>query len=201
MGYTERTNEVGFWEAFFASDAIMVIAIGLVLGLGERLFDLFIELRDWFNPIFVVDEFQMGVVLRFGRYQRTVSPGFHWKWPCGIEEQMLDTVVRTTAYLEVQSLTTKDGYHINSSPVIVYRIGNIKRWLLEVDQAEEALKDVTYGLNEELTLQTNLEDILKPEFAQTLTTAVKEAGTGWGARVEAVKFSDKARSKSLRLWQ
>lgn len=194
------TEAVGFWEAFWASDAAMLIAIGLVLGAGEQIIELLIELRDWFNPLFVIDQYEMGVVLRWGKYHRTVEPGLHFKWPCGIEDEMKDTVVRTTSYLDVQSLTTKDKRSINSSPIIIYKIGNIKRWLLEVDDAEDALHDMTYGLNEELASETLLTDIQTPEYAERLSEEVRAAGVSWGARVESVKFSDKVQSKSLRLW-
>ena len=191
---------MGFWEAFFASDAIMVIAIGLVLGAADRIFELIIELRDWFNPLVIIDEYEQAVVLRFGKYNRMIGPGLHWIWPCSIEAVMEDTVVRTTSYLDVQTLTTKDGHQVHSGPIIIYKIGNIRRWLLEVDDAETALHDVTYGLNEELMSETDLEDYYNPEYARTLTDMVRREGITWGARVEAVKFSDKVKSKSLRLW-
>lgn len=194
------TEELGFWEAFFESDAVMVIAIGLVLGAGDKIFELFIEIRDWFNPLAVVDQFESGVVLRWGKYTRTVGPGLHFIWPCGVEEVLTDTVVRTTSYLDVQSLTTRDNETVNIGLILVYKIGNIKRWLLEVDDAEDALHDIAYGIAEELVSVTRKDDIHSPTFAEELTDRVREAGVTWGARIEAVKFSDKVRGKSLRLW-
>lgn len=178
----------------------ILIAIGLAVGMAERLFDLLIEIRDWFIPVFVVDEFEAGVVLRFGKYHRTVGPGLHWLWPCSIEEEITTTVVRRTSYCDVQSITSADGKSVNSSPIIIYRIGNVKRWLLEVDDAEEALNDVTYGLNDALACESKWDDIHTPDYALQLTALVKEEGTSWGARVEEVKFADRSQSKSLRLW-
>ena len=192
--------ELGFWEAFWQSDAVILIAIGFLFGTFDRIIELLIDLRDWFNPLFIINEFEEGVVLRFGRYSRTVKPGLHWMWPCSIEDYMSDTVVRTTDWLDVQSLTTKDGHPVNSSLVLVRKVGNIKRWLLEVDDAEDALHDIAYGFNEELTERTNLADMPKPEFAEELDELIAEEAKNWGGRILAVKFADKARSKSLRLW-
>lgn len=166
----------------------------------DRIFDFFADIYESLIPCAVIDEYEAAVVLRFGKYHRTIGPGLRWIIPFGVEEVMKDTVVRTTSYLSQQSLTTLDGHPVVSSPIIVYKIGNIKRWLLEVDDAEDALHDMTYGLNEELTMKSNLEDVFQPEFAERLTEAVKEAGVSWGARVEAVKFSDRAKCKSIRLW-
>lgn len=193
-------EEPSFWEAFFESDAWLLIAVGFVMGTFDRIIELLFELRDWFNPLVVIDEFEEGVVLRWGRYSRTLKPGLHWVWPCSIEDVLTDTVVRTTSYLDVQSLTTRDGHPINSSPIIIYKIGNIKRWLLEVDDAEDALHDLTYGLNDALTSETDLADIHELEYAEQLTAMVAEEAVNWGGRVLDIKFSDRARSKSLRVW-
>ncbi len=171
-----------------------------MFGMFERVFDLIESIWWWLMPFEVVDQYEMAVVLRWGNYSRTVGPGFRWMWPCGVEEMFEDTVVRTTSYLDVQSITSKDGMSVNIGAILVYKIGNIKRWLLEVDDAEEALHDVTYGIITELAETQTWGDIMKPEFMEEVTELVQEEGLSWGARVEAVKLSDRANSKSLRLW-
>lgn len=189
-----------FWTAFFESDAWLLIAVGFILGTFDRVMDWLENLVGYFQFLFVIDEYEAGVVLRFGKYSRTVNPGLHWIIPFGIEEVMKTTVVRRTSYLDVQSITSKDGKPVNSSPVVIYKIGNVKRWLLEVDDAEEALNDVTYGLNDALAAKHNWKDIHTPAYAEALTEAVRAEGVTWGARIEEVKFADRAQSKSLRLW-
>ena len=191
---------MSFWEAFFASDAWLLIAVGFVLGTFDRLLDWVEALISYFQFAFIVDEYEQGVVLRFGKYNRTVAPGLHFFWPWGIEDPITTTTVRRTSYCDVQSITSRDGKHVNSSPVIVYKVGNVKRWLLEVDDAEEALNDVTYGLNDALAQENDWADIHTPEYAEQLTAMVREEGLTWGARVEEVKFADRVQSKSLRLW-
>lgn len=173
--------------------------IGAFFGVFELLWDLLIDIFDWLLPFEIVDQYEMGVVLRWGRYARTVGPGFRWMWPFGIEDLMTDTVVRTTSYLDVQSITSADGKPVNLNAILVYKIGNIKRWLLEVDDAEDALHDMTYGIITELAEEWLWEDIMKPRFMEEVTAAVQEEAITWGARVEAVKLSDRVTSKSLRL--
>lgn len=189
-----------FWPALFASDAWLLIGVGLILGTFDKLLEWIEAGLEWFGFLFIVNDYQGGVVLRFGKYHRTVGPGLHLKWPFNIEEEMITTVVRRTSYLDVQSITSRDGKPVNASPVVIYKIGNVKRWLLEVDDAEEALNDVTYGLNDALALEHDWADIRSPDYAEKLTEAVRTEGVTWGARVEEVKFADRAQSKSLRLW-
>ena len=193
-------TELGFWEAFFASDAWLLIAVGFVLGTFDRILDWIEAGIAHFQFMFVLDPYEEGVVVRLGKYHRTVGPGWHFMLPFGIEEVMSETVVRTTSYLEVQSITSADGKSVNINAVIVYKIGNIKRWLLEVDDAEEALQDMTYGLITELAEECTWGEILDPQFMVDVTELVKQEAITWGARVEAVKLSDRVNSRSVRLW-
>lgn len=192
-------EEPSFWEAFFASDAWLLIGVGFVMGTFDRIMDWIEYTIAYFQFLFVIDQYDMGVVLRFGKYHRTVGPGLHLIAPFGIEEEMHDTVVRTTSYLETQTVTSSDGKSANITAILVYKIGNIKRWLLEVDDAEEALHDMTYGIISELAETKTWAEIMKPPFMDEVTELVQEEAISWGARVEAVKLSDRVASKSLRL--
>jgi len=188
-----------FWVAFFASDAWLLIGVGLVMGTFDRIMDWIEYTIAYFQFLFVIDQYDMAVVLRFGKYNRTVGPGLHLIYPFGIEEEMYDTVVRTTSYLETQTVTTSDGKAVNITAILVYKIGNIKRWLLEVDDAEDALHDMTYGIISELAETKTWAEVMKPAFMDEVTELVQEEAITWGARVEAVKLSDRVASKSLRL--
>jgi membrane protease subunit HflK len=192
-------EEPSFWEAFFASDAWLLIGVGFVMGTFDRIMDWIEALISYFQFLFVIDQYDMGVVLRFGKYNRTVGPGLHFMYPWGIEETLEDTVVRTTSYLETQTVTTADDKSVNITAILVYKIGNIKRWLLEVDDAEEALHDMTYGIISELAETKTWAELMKPPFMEEVTELVQEEAISWGARVEAVKLSDRVASKSLRL--
>ena len=171
-----------------------------LFGVFEKIFDLIVDIWYWLIPFEVVDQYDEGVILRWGVFNRKVTGGFRWMWPFGIEALLKDTVVRTTSYLEVQSLTTKCGRPVQVTPILVYKIGNIKRWLLEVDDAEEALHDITYGIMNDLVTETRLEDILKDDFMDEVLAQVRDEGVTWGARVEAVKLADRQSGKSYRLW-
>ncbi len=188
-----------FWVAFFASDAWLLIGVGFVMGTFDRIMDWVEYTIAYFQFLFVIDQYDMGVVLRFGKYHRTVGPGLHWIIPWGVEEQMYDTVVRTTSYLDTQTVTSSDGKSVNITGILVYKIGNIKRWLLEVDDAEEALHDMTYGIISELAETKTWAQVMKPAFMAEVTEMVQEEAISWGARVVAVKLADRVQSRSLRL--
>lgn len=193
-------EDLGFWEAFFASQAWLLLAVGIVLGTFDKLLDLVFAGFEHLKFMFVIDPYEEGVVIRLGTYNRTVDGGWHFVLPFGIEKIIKDTVVRRTAYLAVQSLTSKDGKAVNMSPIVIYKIRNILRWELEVDDAADAIRDITYGLNDELCTETLWADVYTNEYAEKLTQLVKKEATNWGASVVRVKFSDRAQSRSMRIW-
>lgn len=192
--------ELGFWEAFFASDAWLLLGLGLVMGTFDRLMNWIEAGIGHLQFMYVIDPYEEGVVLRLGKYNRNVGEGWHFVAPFGIERVIKDTVVRRTVYLAVQSLTSKDGKACNLSPIVTYKIRNIKRWELDVDDAADAIRDITYGLNDQLATNTDWQDIHTDWYAEELTKLVKGEGTDWGAFIMKVKFSDRAQSRSMRLW-
>ena len=182
------------------SAIVLAAIIAGAFGVFERIWDLLLDIWYWLIPFEVINEYEQAVVLRWGKYNRTVGPGLRWHWPFGIEDILEDTVVRRAEWGDVQSCESKDGKPVNISPIIVYKIGNIKRWTLEVDDASDALLDVAAGIVEDQVKLTNWEDIKTLEFKQRVFNEVYEEGLSWGARVEDVKFADRSRTKALRLW-
>lgn len=187
--------------AFDLNDAFIIAAfIAAFMGLFDHVWKLILDIWDWLIPFEVLDEYEGGVVLRWGKWNRTIGPGLRWHWPFGIEEILSTVVVRRVAYGDVQSCDSKDGVSINISPIIVFHVGNVKRWLLEVDDAEDALLDITYGIVEENVNCTEARWIKDDEFKADILAEVKDEGKTWGARVQEIKFSDRSKSKALRLW-
>ncbi len=189
-----------FGMEFDMNDAFIVAAfMAAFMGVFDHLWELLLDIWDWLLPFEVIDQYEEGVVLLWGVWTRTIGPGFRWRWP-GAENILTDTVVRRAAYGDVQSCDSKDDIPVNISPIVIFKVGNIRRWLLEVDDAEEALLDVTYGILEEHVTTTNWKDIKNCKFKKAVLSAVKEEGNTWGARVEDVKFADRSKTKALRLW-
>src|SRR6185295_11325301 len=99
----------------------------------DRLFDIVFQFLDLFKFWVVLDPFEQGVVLRLGKYQRTVSEGFHFVYPFNVDNVLVDNVVPRTINLGEQGLTTKDGKTITVSAVVTAKISDIRKALLDVE--------------------------------------------------------------------
>lgn len=166
----------------------------------EKIVDFLLGCIDLFFFVRIVDPWEGGVVLRLGRYHRTVKPGWRLLWPLGIERLCtVDTYPRISR-LSTQSLTTADGTAVVISAVVTHKVTNPKRVLLECGDAEEALIDSLTGTLAEHVTGASWKDLTTDEFWETVTTYAGKRAKKWGVKVLSVQPADVARCRSLRLF-
>ena len=164
----------------------------------DRLIDL---LTSWFEqllPFFIVREYEEAVVLRFGRFHKVATPGFHWRIPF-IDEPMEQHVVITTISLAPQSLYTKDKQNIVVKGVIKYRIADVKTFLLEVYDAQDAISDMTQSIIKNIVMDKTLDECIDPEIDNTLAKKARVEAKKWGVDIQQVTLTDLAPIRSFRL--
>jgi len=167
----------------------------------DRIFDFIESVWEWLIPWVIIDAYEMGVVLRFGKFHRVVSPGLRFIWPFGIEEVKYQTVVRQTSYLDVQSLTTKDGKGVCLAGIVTYTITNIHKFLLLIDDGENDMNNMVYGIISDCVEDTLWDDIKTTLFnSRVFNYSQKECNDYCGVNIIAIKWSDKATARNLRLW-
>jgi len=195
--------EPTFWEIFFESPAFLLLAMGFVLGV----FDKFITgIAQFFKWLFltcyeVLNVFEKGVILRFGNYHKTLGPGLHFILPWGIDKLTKETVVRQTAYLNVQSLTTQDNKKVAIAAIVIFKIENIKKFLLEIDDGETDVMNMVYGTVSDCIEASIFEDIITPNWNKEVLKRVRQATVEYcGVKVISIKWSDKTTARSVRLW-
>ena len=164
----------------------------------DRLIDL---LTGWFDhliPFFLVRDYEEAVVLRFGKFHRVAKPGFHWRIPF-IDEPMEQHVVITTLSLSPQSLYTKDKQNIVVKGVIKYRISDIKTFILEVYDAQDAISDMTQSIIKNIIMDKTMDECIDPEIDNTLAKKARVEARKWGVDIQQVTLTDLAPIRSYRL--
>ena len=166
----------------------------------DRLIDVIVEFIGLFQVYFFIDEFEEGVVLRAGKYHRTVKPGPHWICPLNYESVLVDNVVPTTTKLGVQSLHTNDDQHINIKGVLFWKITDIRKVLLDVEDADDALTDASTGYISEMVADHTWDEIRSSQFVKQLKSKIQEQAREWGIRVMKVYISDCSKTRAIRMW-
>ena len=167
----------------------------------DRIFDFISDAWEWLIPWVIIDQYEQGVVLFLGKYTRVVNPGLCFIWPFGIESVKYETVVRQTSYLDPQSLTTKDGKSVTVAGIIIYKIIDIRKFLLDIDEGEDDMNNIVYGIISDCIENSEWKSIRRSLFNYSVfEQAQKECFDYCGVEILAVKWSDKATARNLRLW-
>lgn len=161
-----------------------------------------IALQFWHNivPFVVIIQYQMAGVFRFGRYHRTLGPGFHWKYPF-VEEVNQQDSTPTTMRLPPQTLTSKDGKCVIAAVIINYQIKDIEKYLCEITDQKDVLVDTVMGAVHLAIRNVDWAATLANPPEKEIVDAVRDRVNKYGFKVHAVTFTDLGEVWSLRLIQ
>lgn len=166
------------------------------------MFDKLIEILShwWYQiiPFIIVRDYEEAVLLRFGRFHSVLKPGIHLKLPF-FDEVIDQHVVVTTLSLDAQSLYTKDKQNIVVKGLIKYKIADVKTFLLEVYDAQDALSDMSQSIIKNVIMSMTLEECTDTELDNTLSKKVRVEARKWGVEVQQVTLTDLAPIRSFRL--
>ena len=166
------------------------------------MFDKLIEIVShwWLQlvPFVIIREYEEAVLLRFGMFNRVMLAGIHFKIPL-IDEVLDQHVVVTTLSLDAQSLYTKDKQNIVVKAVIKYKISDVKTFLLEVYDAQDALSDMSQSIIKNVIMSMSMDECTDSELDNTLTKKVRVEARKWGVEVQQVTLTDLAPIRSFRL--
>lgn len=123
------------------------------------------------SGVFIVDPAEQAVVLRFGRYLKTVGPGPHWI-PRFIESKVVLNVERVADYSYSAQMLTKDENLVSVAVAVQYRIGDLQDYLFNVTDAEESLQQATSSALRQVVGTTTLDQL------------ITEGRDAWGSSVQ-----------------
>lgn len=151
--------------------------------------------------IYQVNQDQVGVVQRFGKYSRTVGPGLQWKLPSGLEK--VSKVATQRIYQEEFGLRTlRAGVRTEYAPesqyereslmltgdlncvlvpwVVRYRIGDPYKFLFRIRNVQETLRSLSEATMRTIVGDRSLDEVLnKRELVASLAQeALQEALDG-----------------------
>ena len=165
----------------------------------QYLFQFLVSILGLFQFWTVVDQFEQGVILRLGKFNRIIKPGLHWLLPLGIDHAMTHEVILTARETQEQSLTTKDGKKIVISMIISYILIDIKKILLEIEEAETVLENYAYGIVSELVTENPLSYIELGGFLRDFEEDFSAEALELGMEIKKVAIVNMSEIKTLRL--
>jgi membrane protease subunit HflK len=149
-------------------------------------------------PFVVIDQFERGVVLRLGKYHRTLTPGLHPKAPL-IDHVLTVEAVQTTIRIQPQTLTTADGVSVTVSAVVQYEIRDPKLFLLDVWEPRDAVRDIILAEVKRAVSVHIWPELNDEGIEREALHACRRQLKTYGVHVKRFVFADLGRIRTIRL--
>jgi len=112
-----------------------------------------------YKSVYVVDEQEQAIVLRLGKYHRTVGPGLNIYFP-PFERKFQENVTRERSYSKQGQMLTEDENIIEVPLTVQYKIVNLKDFVLNVDNPELSLQLSTDSAVRHVVGSTSMDKVL-----------------------------------------
>ena len=168
---------------------------------------------------FVVDQTEQAVILRFGRYLKTVGPGLQFKIPFGVdksysvETQTVQTMsfgYRATSagnlsgastkynyskYMDESTMLTGDLNIVDIQWIVQYRIEDPYKWLFKINNPSQTISDLSRSVMNQLVGDLPILSIMTSERTSMEVEAQEKLQAAldnyeMGVKIVTVKLQD-----------
>lgn len=153
----------------------------------DKLIDLIVTFIHDILPFKIVNQWEEGVHLRFGKFLKVVKPGLVWKLPF-FDRLWVTPVITQTVNLKSQTVTTKDEKNVVLTSIVRYHIYDVEKFLLGVMHANDVLVDTTQGIIRDMVESTDWYDLV--DLTNIVTPEVNKQVEKWGITIQLVSFPD-----------
>ncbi len=106
-----------------------------------------------------IDAQKVGVVLRFGKFDRIMHPGLNFKWPAPVERVLeVETTNKQTA--DDVRMLTKDENIVQINFTVQYAVVDAQRYLFSTANPEETLKQAAESAVRQVVGASDMDTIL-----------------------------------------
>jgi regulator of protease activity HflC (stomatin/prohibitin superfamily) len=145
----------------------------------------------FFAGIRIVNEYERGVVLNFGKYTKTKMPGFRWLFI--VSQKMMTVDLRvTTVDVPRQEAITKDNVPVGVNAVVYFRVQKPELAVLKVKDFRYAVSQYAVAALRDIIGGVDLDTLLveRDRVATEIKQMVDLETDPWGIDVTAIKMQD-----------
>lgn len=136
-------------------------------------------------------EWEEAIVLRLGKFERLVGPGFFFKWP--LAETFLKQDKRViTLDVSRQEVMTKDNISVSIDAVVFMKIVNTKNSLVNIQNVWNSVMKYAQTTMRDVVGNVELDELLarRDEIARRIAEIVEEGTQDWGVDITAVNLQN-----------
>ncbi len=139
----------------------------------------------------IVQQYQKGVVFRFGKITGVKEPGLNWIIP--FIDQMRKVDFRTvTLPVQKQQTITKDNVSVDVSAVAYYRVADAVKSIIAIENVRDAINQIAQTSIRNIVGKFQLDQILseRETINQEITQVLEAHTASWGIEVTLVEMKD-----------
>jgi regulator of protease activity HflC (stomatin/prohibitin superfamily) len=134
-------------------------------------------------------EWEEAIILRFGKFQRLVGPGFFFKWP--LAESFLKQDKRIiTLDVSRQEVMTKDNISVTVDAVVFMKVVDTKDSLVNIQNLWNSVMKYAQTTMRDVVGDVELDELLarRDEIANKIEKIVERETQDWGVDIISVKL-------------
>ncbi len=163
---------------------VILTLVAMLLGAGVR----------------VVQQFERGVVFRFGQVRNEIrGPGLALIVPVIDRLQKVNLQI-VTMPVPVQDAITRDNVTVRVDAVIYFRVVDPVRVIVNVQDYESAIRQVALASLRSIIGKSELDDLLsnRERLNQGLELMIDSPAVGWGVHIDRVEIKDVSLPESMK---
>lgn len=147
----------------------------------------------------IVYEYKRALKFRFGKYIKTLKPGFRWIIPIVETIQIVDIRVITINIVS-QEVMTEDNVPCSIDGVLFFKINDPERAVLEVEEYKFAITQLAQAALRDVCGKVELDTILskREEMGKNIKSIVEIETKEWGIDINDVKIKDIQLPENMR---
>jgi len=151
------------------------------------------------SGIRVVYEYKRALKFRFGKYIKTLQPGFRWIIPIVETIQIVDIRVITINIVS-QEVMTEDNVPCSIDGVVFFKITDPEKAVLEVEEYNFAITQLSQAALRDVCGKVELDTILskREEMGKNIKSIVESETKEWGIDINDVKIKDIQLPENMR---
>lgn len=147
----------------------------------------------------IVFEYKRALKFRFGKYIKTLQPGFRWIIPFVETIQVVDIRVITINIVS-QEVMTEDNVPCSIDGVVFFKINDPEKAVLEVEEFKFAITQLSQAALRDVCGKVELDTILskREEMGKNIKSIVEQETHQWGIEIIDVKIKDIQLPENMR---
>ena len=152
---------------------------------------LFVVLMIIVSSIRQINQYEKGVKFMFGKYRKTMNPGWRLVFPVIQSYEKIDLRVKAVDVPDQEAIT-RDNISVKVNAVIYYRVDAAEKAVLEVENFFYAISQLAQTTMRNVVGQVDLDELLsaRDRVSENIRSIIDTASDPWGIKVSYVELKD-----------